>query len=76
MNYMAKSSSQFDQLYARRLKQLTLSSDHSERKWQVWRMQAARGEECCFRTEARYVCQFENCIFRQECLDLRADWKP
>jgi len=38
-------------------------------------IQAARGEEVCFRTELRLQCTYESCEWRRRCRRLVAEWK-
>ncbi len=42
--------------------------------WQIRRQQIRQGHEPCFRTVARYVCRETDCVYRPQCLRLRADW--
>lgn len=38
-------------------------------------IQAARGEEPCFRSDARLLCRNQACEWRAKCLRLVAEWK-
>lgn len=45
------------------------------RRYAIWEMQVARGQEPCFRTPVRFECETMDCPWREECLDLRAIWR-
>ncbi len=46
----------------------------ASRRWAIWAEQQRAGQEPCFSTELRFFCRNEACIWRQECVSLKADW--
>lgn len=53
---------------------LTLARSVSARRWAIWQEQEAAGQQACFATPLRLVCTKVDCLWRSECLKLRADW--
>lgn len=44
------------------------------RRWAIWGEQKRAGQDPCFSTELRFFCRNEACVWRQECMSLKADW--
>lgn len=49
--------------------------NNTARRWAILREQMACGENPCFGTDRRHVCEQVACRFRAECLAMRAHWK-
>lgn len=46
----------------------------ASRRWAIWSEQQRAGHDPCFSTEVRFFCRDEKCVWREECLSLKADW--
>lgn len=51
----------------------TGSASRGER-WDIWCVQLAAGCEPCFATAQRFLCADTDCVWRERCLGLRAEW--
>jgi len=61
-----------------KLKYPSLPTGYMVKKYSVsriHRMQLARGEETCFRTDSRYACKNQNCPLKTECKRKIAAWQ-
>jgi len=46
-----------------------------QRRWDIWGEQQRTGHDPCFSTERRIICEESACLWRAECLSLRAEWR-
>lgn len=44
-------------------------------RWEIWKIQLRSGQEPCFRTEKRYLCDHRQCRWRAKCRVVRAQWQ-
>lgn len=51
-----------------------LACSPRQHRYVVWSQQLEGGFEPCFGTERRLLCDESTCIWRKECMGLRAEW--